>query len=85
MENLNYGVIGNCRSAALVSKEGSIDWFCFPDFDSPSIFSRILDKKKGGHFSFIVSDDYTISQKSLSTHPRGDSCRFKGDSRRFAL
>ena len=63
MENLNYGVIGNCRSAALVSKEGSIDWFCFPDFDSPSIFSRILDKEKGGHFSFVVSDDYTISQR----------------------
>lgn len=63
MDNLNYGVIGNCRSAALVSKEGSIDWFCFPDFDSPSIFSRLLDKEKGGHFSFVVSDDYAISQK----------------------
>lgn len=63
MDNLNYGVIGNCRSAALISKEGSIDWFCFPDFDSPSIFSRLLDKEKGGHFTFIVSDDYTISQR----------------------
>ncbi|HUI32220.1 MAG: glycoside hydrolase family 15 protein [Dysgonamonadaceae bacterium] len=63
MENLNYGVIGNCRSAALISKEGSIDWFCFPDFDSPSIFSRLLDKEKGGHFAFVVSDDYEISQK----------------------
>lgn len=63
MENLNYGVIGNCRSAALVSKEGSIDWFCFPDFDSPSIFSRLLDKEKGGHFSFVVSDDYKIKQE----------------------
>ncbi|MGV8964310.1 MAG: glycoside hydrolase family 15 protein [Candidatus Saccharimonadaceae bacterium] len=65
MENLNYGVIGNCRSAALVSKEGSIDWFCFPDFDSPSIFSRLLDKEKGGHFSFIVSDEYTIDQEYI--------------------
>ena len=63
MKNLNYGVIGNCRSAALVSKEGSIDWFCFPDFDSPSIFSRLLDKENGGHFSFVVYDDYTISQR----------------------
>ena len=63
MDNLNYGVIGNCRSAALVSKKGSIDWFCFPDFDSPSIFSRLLDKEKGGHFAFTVSDQYTVSQR----------------------
>ncbi|MDD2770689.1 MAG: DUF5911 domain-containing protein, partial [Bacteroidales bacterium] len=42
MGHLDYGAVGNCRSAALISKEGSIDWFCFPDFDSPSIFSRIL-------------------------------------------
>jgi GH15 family glucan-1,4-alpha-glucosidase len=46
----NYGVIGNMRSAALVSMLGSIDWFCFPYFDSPSVFAGILDDKKGGHF-----------------------------------
>ena len=47
----NYGVIGNMRTVALVGKNGSIDWFCFPHFDSPSIFGRILDHEKGGHFS----------------------------------
>jgi GH15 family glucan-1,4-alpha-glucosidase len=47
----NYGVIGNMRTAALVSMQGSIDWFCFPHFDSPSVFASILDDKKGGHFS----------------------------------
>lgn len=36
MSNLNYGVVGNCRTAALISEKGSIDWLCFPDFDSPS-------------------------------------------------
>ena len=60
--NLNYGVIGNCRSAALISEKGSIDWCCLPDFDSPSIFASILDKNIGGSFRIEVSDDYVISQ-----------------------
>lgn len=65
MQNLNYGVVGNCRTAALVSDKGSIDWFCFPDFDSPSIFSKILDVEKGGEFSFEVSEIYSITQKYI--------------------
>lgn len=63
MQNLNYGVVGNCRSAALISEKGSIEWFCFPDFDSPSIFSKILDDEKGGEFNFVVSNKYSITQK----------------------
>jgi GH15 family glucan-1,4-alpha-glucosidase len=62
MNNLNYGVIGNCRSAALVSEKGSIDWCCLPDFDSPSIFAKILDNVKGGSFSIVVDDNYIIRQ-----------------------
>lgn len=62
MDNLDYGVVGNCKTAALISKEGSIDWLCFPVFDSPSVFSKLLDKDKGGSFSFIVSDSYRITQ-----------------------
>ena len=65
MNNLNYGVIGNCRSAALVSEKGSIDWCCLPDFDSPSLFAKILDNEKGGFFSIVVDDSYTTSQKYL--------------------
>lgn len=63
MDNLDYGVIGNCKTAALVSKEGSIDWLCFPVFDSPSVFSKLLDTNKGGSFAVRVGDNYRITQE----------------------
>ena len=47
----NYGVIGNMRTVALVSTHGSIDFFCFPKFDSPTVFASLLDPEKGGCFS----------------------------------
>jgi len=46
----NYGVIGNAHSVALVGMNGSIDWFCFPHLDSPTIFAALLDDAKGGRF-----------------------------------
>lgn len=47
----NYGIIGNLQTAALVSTKASIDFMCFPRFDAPTIFCRLLDAKKGGYFS----------------------------------
>jgi GH15 family glucan-1,4-alpha-glucosidase len=44
----NYGVIGNMRSLALISVTGSIDFFCFPKFDSPTVFAALLDKNAAG-------------------------------------
>ena len=65
MKTLDYGLIGNCHSAALISKSGSLDWCCLPNFNSASVFAKLLDTNKGGHFSFSVDDTYTISQKYL--------------------
>jgi GH15 family glucan-1,4-alpha-glucosidase len=47
----NYGVIGNLETVALIGIDGSIDFCCFPQFDSPSIFASLLDADKGGRFS----------------------------------
>ncbi len=63
MNNLNYAVIGNCRTAALISEKGSIDWCCFPYFNSSSVFAKILDEKKGGSFEILVDDSYKIKQQ----------------------
>lgn len=60
----NYGVIGDTQTVALVGMNGSIDWFCFPRFDSPSVFAAILDDKKGGHFKISPVTDVT-SHKQL--------------------
>ena len=46
----DYGVIGDCRSTALVSRSGSIDWLCWPRYDSPAIFAAIIDQKLGGRW-----------------------------------
>lgn len=63
MDNLNYGIIGNCRSAALISYKGSLDWCCLPEFDSTSVFAKLLDENKGGSFEILPKGDYTIHQE----------------------
>ena len=59
----NYGVIGNMRTAALIGKNGSVDWFCLPRFDSPSVFAAILDDTKGGYFRIApTTEEVAIKQ-----------------------
>src|SRR5262245_43971474 len=59
----HYGIIGNMRTAALVGMNGSIDWFCVPFFDSPSVFAAILDDQKGGRFEIApLGEDIRAKQ-----------------------
>ena len=64
-DNLNYGIIGNCKSSALINEDSSIEWCCLPQFDSPSVFGKILDQKKGGSFKILCDNSYSITQKYL--------------------
>ena len=65
MDNLNYGVVGNGLTGALVSSKGSIDWLCLPQFNSASVFASILDEEKGGAFGFIVSETCSVEQSYI--------------------
>jgi GH15 family glucan-1,4-alpha-glucosidase len=57
----DYALLSDCRSAALVSRGGSVDWLCFPRFDSPAVFARILDPD-GGHFAIRPVGDFQVSR-----------------------
>lgn len=52
----NYGMIGNMHTVALVGMNGSIDWYCYPNFDSPSVFGALLDDTGGGRFQITPLD-----------------------------
>jgi len=58
----DYGIIGNCRSAALVSRQGSIDWLCWPRFDKPAIFAALLDRDCGGHWRICPVGSATVER-----------------------
>jgi len=64
----DYAVIGDCRSAALVSRTGSIDWLCLPHFSAPSLFAALLDKARGGRYLLRPADIL-----SCRRHYDGDS------------
>jgi pentatricopeptide repeat protein len=61
----DYGIIGDLHSIALVGKDGSIDWCCLPQFDSPSVFAAILDQHKGGFFRIAPVESAVRKQMYL--------------------
>ena len=65
MKNLNYGEVGNCRSAAMISEKGSIEWMCLPSFDSSSIFAKLLDEENGGSFEIVPTHLISVNQSYI--------------------
>ena len=61
----DYGVVGDCRTAALVARDGSIDWWCLPSFGDPAVFSAILDRERGGRLAVSPVGDFAIRRRYL--------------------
>ena len=61
----DYAIVGDGRSAALISRAGSLDWLCWPRFDSPSIFAAILDEERGGRFSVAPEGPFRSTRSYL--------------------
>src|ERR1700757_290141 len=79
----DYRVIGDMHTAALVGLDGSIDWYCAPRFDSPSVFAALLDARKGGKFQvtpvgkFRAKQSYEGETNVLSTYFETDEGQVK--------
>ncbi|MEL7210387.1 MAG: trehalase-like domain-containing protein [Actinomycetota bacterium] len=76
----DYGVIGDCHSLALVGRDGSIDWCCFPRFDSPSVLTRVLDEDTGGRFVIAPTEPVRSVERSYLPATNVLATRFRTSS-----
>jgi alpha,alpha-trehalase len=81
----SYGVIGDCRSVVLVAPDGSMDWGCLPDFDSPAIFCRLLDAERGGYFQIAPTDSTIPGLQSYLPESNILQTRFTSIAGEFVL
>lgn len=80
----DYALIGDGHTAALVSRDGSIDWCCWPRFDSPALFCRLLDSEKGGWFSISPAGQHSC-KRAYVTATNVLTNTFEADGARFRL
>lgn len=81
----DYALIGDAHTAALVSSDGSIDWLCWPRFDSPAIFCRLLDRHKGGYFRVGPASPHAASTRSYVENTNVLTTVFSTGGGRFRL
>ena len=59
----DHGLIGDLQTAALVATDATVDWFCVPRFDSPSVFASLLDADRGGRFRIATAGENYVSKQ----------------------
>src|SRR5438445_13317855 len=59
----DYGFISDTQTGALVSRDGCVDWLCFPRFDSPACFASLLGEKENGHWRFFPKEEVTATRR----------------------